>query len=293
MSAQTRAAHFAHYYNAPATREEPDGTAHWITRATNFVVVVTRARAGAVLERQQQPDESMLLLPEGMRARLEAGGQVLESDGDALCILPPGASRVTLLDAGYVYRVFSHRAADLAAAADNAADYAEPAADVAPLEPWPDPVGGFRIRIYPLARHVREGNPMRLFRSTNLMMNVFVPATRPRDPSRMTPHAHADLEQASLTIQGPYVHHLRYPWGPDISTWREDEHGHVDSPSLVIIPPNVIHTTQSLAAPRTRLVDVFAPPRADFSLKPGLVCNADDYPLPAHLASLPPVTSVA
>jgi hypothetical protein len=91
-------------------------------------------------------------------------------------------------------------------------------------------------------------------------------------------------------LAGSYVHHLRYPRTPDMTTWREDDHGAVDSPSLVVIPPHVIHTTQAVGTARTRLVDIFCPPRADFSLKPDWVRNAHDYPLPPHLASQPAVT---
>jgi hypothetical protein len=42
----------------------------------------------------------------------------------------------------------------------------------------------------------------------------------------------------------------------------------------------VIHTTQDTGPGTTWLVDVFGPPRTDFSSKPGFVINASDYPQP-------------
>ncbi len=282
-----RPAHSAAIHDSPPQRTEADGTRHWITRGANFVIVATQARAGAVLAREVQDDEYMLLLPQGMGARVEAGAQVETSDGDALFIVPPGASRVTVTGAGWLYRVFSHRAVDLASAAENAADYTGGGADVAPLVPWPEPVGGWKLRHYRLADHVRSDNPMRLFRSSNLMINVFVPQPRPRDIRRMTPHSHEDFEQASLLLAGSCVHHMRYPWNADLTSWREDEHGALGSPSVIVIPPRVIHTTQTTDTTLNWLVDVFAPPRVDFSLKPGLVRNADEYPLPEDVARLP------
>jgi hypothetical protein len=46
-----------------------------------------------------------------------------------------------------------------------------------------------------------------------------------------------------------------------------------------VSPPNVVHTSRNIGGPGW-LIDVFAPPRVDFSTKPGLVCNADEYPMP-------------
>lgn len=285
MSEPARPAHTARYYEQPPLRSDADGTRHWITRGSHFVVVATQARAGAVLDRSsaQQSDEYMLLLPEELPARIEAGSQCIDSAGDSLSIVPPGDSRITVLGDGWLYRVFSRRCADLLAQAGNAAEHDGGVSDVAPFEAWPAPVCGYRLRHYRLADYVRSDTTMRLFRSSNLMLNVFLPNKAPRDVRKMTPHSHGDFEQGSLALRGRYVHHLRYPWTPDMTRWRDDTHEEVDSPSLIVIPPKVVHTSQSIGTSGMRLVDIFAPPRDDFSLRPGLVCNADEYPLPERL----------
>src|SRR5262249_28744080 len=124
---------------------------------------------------------------------------------------------------------------------------------------------------------------MRVFRSTNLMINIFLPWTKRRDETKLSPHSHDDFEQVSLSLAGSFMHHLRYPWSPDKTTWREDEHVMVHSPSVLVIPARVIHTSQDIGEGVTRLIDVFGPPRADFSMKPGFVLNAEEYPLPSTL----------
>lgn len=240
-----------------------------------------------------QSDEYMVLLPEGVTVTVAAGADTVQSDGDSLTIVPPGSSEVVARSDGWVYRVFSHLASDLVGAASNAVLYAEAAPNVAALESWPMPVGGYRLRHYPLASYVRQDTVMRLFRTRHLMLNIFLPSKAPRDVRKMTPHSHSDFEQGSLALNGEFIHHVRYPWMPDMTAWREDGHLHVGSPSLIVMPPPVVHTSQSIGASGMRLVDIFAPPRDDFSLKPGLVCNADEYPLPERLKNAAPAGEVA
>ena len=74
--------------------------------------------------------------------------------------------------AGHLVRVLSNRATDLLANAANAATYADGAAEVAPLVAWPDPPGGFRLRNYQPFDYDKPDINMRLFRCTNLMINV-------------------------------------------------------------------------------------------------------------------------
>jgi hypothetical protein len=284
MSEAMRAATHARHYEAPPQATDADGTRHWITRAANFVCGVSDARAGATFARAN-PDESMLLLTPGTAATVEAKGERVESGGDSLTILPPGESRITVKTPGRVIRVFSNRASDLAADAVNAAAYADGAPEVAPIKPWPEPVGGFRLRHYDLANCPSpDPSPlkMRIFRSTNLMIDIFLPWTQRRDEAKLSPHSHEDFEQMSLALKGDFVHHLRYPWTPDKHSWREDEHAFYHSPSVLVIPARVIHTTQDVGPGTTWLIDIFGPPRMDFSLKPGLVLNAADYPMPAQ-----------
>lgn len=251
----------------------------WITRGANFVVVVSRAADGDTLTRDNG-DEYVLLLPAtpGLGAQVQAGGESLQAAADSLTIVPPGRSTVRVQGAGLVVRVFSSDAADLLALADNAATYAVPNPDVAPLVAWPDPVGGFKLRHYKLADHTKEGSNMRIFRTCKLMVNPLTTRTVPRDVRKLSPHSHADFEQGSLALAGTYVHHMRYPWLPDMTMWRDDESGEMGSPSLLVVPPKVIHTSRNIDAPGV-LVDIFAPPRMDFSRK-GVVCNADEYPMP-------------
>ena len=268
----------ARHYASPAQQVAPDAST-WLTRGANFVVAVSQVQAGCVLSRDNHPDEYMVYLVNAP-AVIEAGGQRIEAKADSLSIVPPGASRITLTDAGQVVRVFSTRATDLADAATNAAVYANGAPDVAPLQAWPDPVGGFALRHYLLSEYTQAGSNMRIFRSSNLMINIMTPRLVARDVRKLSPHTHADFEQGSLALAGNWVHHMRYPWAADMTTWKEDEHIEMGSPSLLVIPPKVLHTSRNVNDGGSSLVDIFAPPRMDFSLKPGMVCNAADYPMP-------------
>jgi hypothetical protein len=212
--------------------------------------------------------------------RISTPSEIRDLEGNALAIVPPGQSSIEVLEGGRVFRISSTLAQDLSERAVNAAAYTEPHPFVAALEPWPEPADGFKIRTYSLEVPRERGRFGRIWRSTNLMINWTEGSRGPRDPTKLSPHSHADFEQGSLVIEGEFVHHLRWPWTTNLNHWREDDHRRIGSPSLTIIPPTTIHTSQAIGEGTNLLIDVFSPPRFDFSEKPGWVLNHADYPMP-------------
>ena len=263
--------------------EEAPLAATWYGRGQNFIVAYTKARDGALLERAQQSDEYMLILPErSAAATVTAGGTTLAVGGYSLTIVPPGPSRILVQGDAVIVRVFTWQAADLAAQCLNRESYAEPDPNVAPYRAWPEPPDGFRIRTYSLDVPEAPGRFGRIWQSSNLMVNVFYPQG-PRDPKKMTPHHHDDFQQGLLVLEGECIQHLRWPWTSDLTMWREDEHHRCGAPSLTVIPPPAIHTSQMIGASNL-LIDIFSPPREDFAMKAGWVLNQNEYPMPAPAA---------
>jgi mannose-6-phosphate isomerase-like protein (cupin superfamily) len=254
------------------------GSLTWVARAANLVLAYSDAKKGEIFTRSGQPDEYTVLLHSGSaRIRVTVGEAESEIAEESFVVVPPGDSVIEVLSDGPLIRVFSIAAGDLRNAALNAEAYSEPDLRATPLEPWPEPADGFGLRVYPLAlTPIAEGRFGRIFRTTNLMVNFLAEEPAPRDEHKLSPHFHDDFEQISLAVQGVFVHHIRYPWGPDSTAWRPDEHREIGSPSICIIPPPTVHTTQGVGG-HQQLIDIFSPPREDFSAS-GWVLNADDYP---------------
>ncbi len=258
----------------------PNGSRTWIARAANLVLAYTEAKAGDVFARTGQSDGSAVLqYSDSAPVTVTAGGRTESVAEEAFVVVPPGESEIRIDGDGTLIRLFSAVAEDLRETAVNADAYAEPDERAAPLVPWPDPVGGFGLRIYRLAETpIVEGRFGRIFRTTNLMVNFLAEEPAPRDVHKLSPHHHDDFEQVSLAVKGRFKHHIRYPWGPDSTRWRADENREIATPSICIIPPPTVHTTQGVG-PHQQLIDIFSPPRVDFSAS-GWVLNAEDYPAP-------------
>jgi hypothetical protein len=231
----------------------------WYGRGQNMVVSYSECQPGARFARSGQLDEYMLVLPEaGEGAVIEAGAERVEVPGFSLAIVPPGDSLVTMRQKGLLIRVISTRNTDIALLAANAAAYGHQHPNIPPFKDWPAPPAGYRIRHYSLDVPAKPGRFGRIFRCTTMMINMLPFEPAPRDTAKLSPHHHDDFEQY----------------------WRNDDHEHCPSPSIAVIPPPAIHTSAATDTAGNQLVDIFSPPRLDFSKQDGWVLNADEYPMP-------------
>lgn len=272
---------YADFAATPPAHEEA-GRRDWFARGQNLVVGWSEASGESEFAPRDEPEEHIVItVDDGVMLTVEAPGEIVEVPGQRLVVLPPGPSRVRVHGTGRVIRLVRSTASDLVAQTVNRDSFAQPHHNIPPFTPWPAPVDGFRVRVYDLTVPTLPGSPFRLFRCSTIMVNWIAPQEGPRDARRLSPHHHDDFEQFSLVTEGEYVHHIRWPWVPDSTVWREDEHRTIGAPSLAVIPPPSVHTSEAVGTGTNRLIDVFSPPRADFSAMDGWVLNAADYPVPS------------
>jgi hypothetical protein len=211
-----------------------------------------------------------------------AGGQTADVAAGSVAIVPPGESSVRFTEAGSLWRGFTALNTDLLAVAPNSGEYAEHPAGVAPVESWPMPPDGYRIRVYRLD-DTPAGKPHCYVHRTAMTNFAWPAATKPRRTDAMSPHTHEDFEQVSIIHSGTMVHHMRRAWSRNLSEWLPDEHVILTAPAIAISKPPDIHTTQAVTAgERVGLIDFFAPVRWDFSNIDGMVVNRGEYPMVAE-----------
>lgn len=274
------AAEYAKFYEAPPQDNDANGQT-WFARGQNFIIAFSEAKPGATFIRHGQPDEYVALVPNPETpVEFAAPSGNVTIDGRSLAFLPPGETTIRLPRGGRIIRMFTTRNKDLADRCVNAAAYAAHHPNIPEFQPWPDPPGGFKVRTYSLNVAAEPGRFGRIWRCTTFMVNYLDYVPGPRDIRKMSPHHHDDFEQCSLALEGAYIHHIRWPWSVDKRLWRDDDHEYCAAPSIAVIPPPATHTSQAMNWSGNQLVDIFSPPRFDFSAKPGWVLNADEYPVP-------------
>jgi len=247
-------------------------------RGQNFLVdwITVSGETDVVVESEA---ETMLLLP-GPGATIRRAEDEVSAPSRSVCLLPPGRHLVRPENAGLLMLLRSAASEAEYASAGNVAAYVPLDPRVAlPGAAWTCRRTGISVvqvdRMPPAAGRPR----LKMLQSATLSIN-WVEYEGVRDRTQLSPHSHDDFEQGSLAIQGDFMHHLRVPWGPDATQWRDDVHLKAPAGSLAIIPPGVIHTTEGIGSERHLLIDVFCPPRADFIAK-GWVANSEDYNAPS------------
>lgn len=225
--------------------------------------------------------EIIILLPE--TGATLSGDRSAHLPGHAIAILPAGAYAVQASGQGAIFILATDRSDGESATALNANEYRSPDPRVSVVAPYVRTAFQEEIRIHRVEDVTipPDNGRLRFLQSETMSLN-WVEYDGARDRSGLSPHAHSDAEQASLAISGAFIHHLRTPWGRDAGIWQEDQHLAAGPSSILIVPPEIIHTTEGNGTGRHVLIDVFAPPRADFIAK-NWVFNAGEYAAKAEV----------
>ena len=280
---RTESVAVAQYINFSSTAPvESAAGATWTTRGQNAVLKYVAARSEATIFDGTFGSETALILASDAAAvKVVWNGAETVASGHGLVVIPAGDVSITNTGSGDVVLLVRADEPGWSVQTVNAAAYAEDHPRVAPAIEWPEPIGGDKVRIYYTKDIQPEpGRFGRIFRTRSFMVNFLPTQSGPRDPAKLSPHYHDDFEQYSLATAGSYTHHIRTPWLVDQAQWIDDEHESVGAPSIAIIPPPTIHTSAATGAGDNILIDIFSPPREDFSAKTGWVLNAEDYPQP-------------
>lgn len=243
-------------------------------RAQNFAIDWFRGGTASTFGIASS-EETMVLM-------FDAAGTIVgawhsaDAPGRSVSVVPAGSYELKLSQAGCGCILSTDRKD--AQPALNAASYQTNDPRVAPVGPvWPRVTGADNIRVFEIDKFKAPAdNPrLKMLQSATMSIN-WVDYHGPRDRKALSPHAHADFEQASLAVAGDFVHHLRVAWGKNAEEWRDDEHKLAPSPSILVIPPELIHTAEGVGPGHHLLIDIFAPPRRDFIAK-NWVFNSADY----------------
>jgi len=248
-----------------------------VVRMQNSCVAWDELEVATVLAANTVDEYVVLVLDASPSIRIQARDESVEVGERALVIVPAGASTIKSLGTGPLIRVFTTRNSSISEQALNADEYRDADPRCTPLGPAETEPQTSQVVVHKLSEHpVKPGAFGRIFQTADLMVNFLTDDADPRDPAKLSPHHHDDFSQISVCVTGDFIHHMRYPWLPDSTQWRDDEHRTIGSPSITLIPPPVIHTSQGIGRDQ-QLIDIFSPPRDDFGAQPGWVRNAADY----------------
>jgi hypothetical protein len=249
--------------------------------AQNFALDWFQADAGSTLG-FASGEETMVLMFDAA-GDISGSGRGANAPRRSVSVVPAGSYELKLRESGCGCILSTNRKDPQPAR--NAASYQTPDPRVAPVGPaWPRARGADQIRVFEIDTFKAPAdNPrLKMLQSATMSIN-WVDYDGPRDRKALSPHAHADFEQASLAVAGDFLHHLRVPWGKNADEWRDDVHKLAPSPSVLVIPPELIHTTEGVGLGHHLLIDIFAPPRRDFIAK-NWVFNATDYRDPREVS---------